>query len=105
MADQPLNLENLKCSPPPTPHSPQTYRAWILKELTIIALLIGDQVTQTRLELTTNELTSTDPRRLYKAFAEVRQKRKFFPKPADIFEILDRETEEDILRPPEARAN
>lgn len=83
----------------PLSKSDPSYAPWILDQLEEIALLMGEGVTPERLRLTMRELLNVDPKELDRAFALARQELKFFPKPADIFELLRREHIEILHAP------
>jgi hypothetical protein len=68
-----------------------SYRNWILTELVKIALLLGEEVTRERIDLTVDELLAIEPYHLSIAFATARQECKFFPRPAEILEFVKRE--------------
>lgn len=73
---------------------------WILAELGKIAVLMGEQVSPERLSLTLDELVDIPPDILRKAFAVARHECKWFPKPAEIFEIIQRNWKPRILSRP-----
>ena len=92
MADQPRSLSRIEPSTPPEKSTP-AYPHWILRELTKIAILLGEEIGPERLSLTVAELVNMNikPDHLQGAFRMARQKCKFFPRPAEIFEFIRQE--------------
>ena len=87
MADQGRSLSKTQLSPTLERHSPQ-YKAWILKQLGRIAVLMREEITQECLLLTVDELLHVEPYRLDEAFRRVRKELRFFPRPCEILERL-----------------
>jgi hypothetical protein len=70
---------------------PDAYADWIGEKLRQIAILMGETVTPERINLTVDELLQTPRRDLEKALAAARKECRFFPRPVEIFELIERE--------------
>lgn len=90
MADQQRSLSKMPSTSRLT-KSAQTYAKWIALELGKIALTMGEDIGEKRLALMVAALLEIEPEPLRKALELAPKELKFFPRPAEILGIVQRE--------------
>jgi hypothetical protein len=90
MADQTRNLSKQTPLPQLKILSPE-YRAWIGLELGKIAIQMREEISKECLSLMVSTLVEIEPNQLRRALELAPLELKFFPRPAEIYEIVKRE--------------
>jgi hypothetical protein len=78
--------------PPSTtlqPQSPQL-QAWIIGQLAEIAVIFGEEITPERYRLMSEVLMTESHKGLAQAFEFCKRQCKYFPRPADVLERIER---------------